>query len=235
MEIRGRDLDQPSVNVTDVHFMRSVERRCVAVGIAERWRGDVLEHGRPNYLDSATSSSIPFGITADLDRLHERDHLHRRRNEPQFDPLRHQHVEQWFDVVTSEPTRERSRSHRDLLLGLQRLHCRGQHRQHRGRFHHHGDDHRGSLVDGANPAAGYQSVAFGFMPEHRRLLRGGGELGSRLGQCRVRMERAVHSFRRRRPQCHFVCDHIRLHRGGLRHLREPRHHRHHRRGHDLDL
>ena len=120
-------------------------------------------------------SSIPFGIAAELHRLPERDHLYCRWHEPQLDPLRHQHLEQWLDMVTPESTRERSGSHRDLLLRFRRLRGRGQHRQHRGRVHHHGDDHRRPLVDVAIPATGYESVELGFVPEHCRLLRGGGD------------------------------------------------------------
>ena len=59
-------------------------------------------------LDARKRHLDPFGIAAQSHRLHERDHLRCRWYEPQLDSLRHQHVEQRFDVVTPEPARERS-------------------------------------------------------------------------------------------------------------------------------
>ena len=45
-----------------------------------------------------------------------RDHMHRRRHQPQLNPVRRQHVEQRIHLVTPDPAQQCRRSHRSLLL-----------------------------------------------------------------------------------------------------------------------
>ena len=62
---------------------------------------------------------------------------------------------------------------------------------------------RGSGLGGENPPSGTSRAEFRFVSEHRRLLCGRGELGARLCQRGVRMERAATTFRSRRASTPF--------------------------------
>ena len=218
-------LDQPSVTSLTVvsccwiDYVRCSRRR-------HGWWSNLAQHCGPQRPGLPTAS-IPSGSQLELRRLPERNHLHRRRHQPQLDPLRHRHLEQRLDLVAPDPTqRTQSISPGSPVLlpktaspwetratsGLaprswarRRAVCRGQRR---------------------TPPPGTSRLNSVSCPTTADCFAVGVELGSRLGQRRVRLEP-------HRPFPSDVdglngiscVDDIRLHGGGLRHLREPGHHR----------
>ena len=197
------------------------------------------EEQRPSALTTdgtwTPTSSIPSWLT-DLTarRLSKRDNLHCSRNQPQLDSLCRS-----APLTTDRPGRLRSPPTNAVdLTGshaqLCGLHRRRQHRQHRCRLDHHGDDDRRTLMDGAESTRGHGSLNSVSCPSTADCFAAASTTVLASVERRLRMAPAIHSGPGQWPQLNLLPDHHRLHRGRVRHLRKPRHHQHHQRRGRLD-